>query len=116
MKPTLSPTFGPGGGGGGEGGAAGVAGFVSALEISPVAASASGGDSVVSGFGAGGGAGGCGGGTAAISGWSLRSRSSRYSAVILSSELDATRAAAMPNSLALERTSLLSKPSFFDMS
>ena len=39
-----------------------------------------------------------------------------YSAVILSSELDATRAAAMPSDLAVVRTSLFSKPSFFEMS
>ena len=39
--------------------------------------------------------------------------SSRYSAVILSSELEGTLAVAMPNSLALASTDLLSKPSFF---
>lgn len=39
--------------------------------------------------------------------------SSRYSAVILSSELDGTLAVAMPSSLALASTDLLSKPSFF---
>ena len=53
---------------------------------------------------------------AAISGWSLRSCSSRNSAVILSSELEATLAALMPNALALEMMSLFSKPSFFEMS
>jgi len=36
--------------------------------------------------------------------------------VILSSELDGTLAAAMPNSLALAKTNLLSKFSFFAMS
>ena len=41
---------------------------------------------------------------------------SRYSAVILSSELEGTLAAVMPNALALARTSLLSIPSFFAMS
>lgn len=41
---------------------------------------------------------------------------SRNSAVILSSELEGTRAVAMPSSLALARTSLLSIPSFFAMS
>lgn len=40
----------------------------------------------------------------------------KYSAVILSSELDGTLAAAMPNSFALTSTSLLSMPSFFAMS
>jgi hypothetical protein len=49
-------------------------------------------------------------------GFPPESSSSRYSAVILSSELDGTFAAAMPNSFALARTSLLSKPSFFEMS
>ena len=41
---------------------------------------------------------------------------SKYSAVILSSELDATLAAAMPSVLALVRMTLLSRPSFFEMS
>ena len=42
--------------------------------------------------------------------------SNRYSAVILSSELEGTLAPVMPSSLALTRTSLLSIPSFFAMS
>src|SRR5690349_11554223 len=54
-------------------------------------------------------AGGAGSATFAIG----RSCSSRYSAVILSSELEGTLAVAMPNSLALASTDLLSKPSFF---
>src|SRR5215469_4624810 len=53
---------------------------------------------------------------AAISGWSLRISPSRYSALILSSELEATLAAVMPNDLALEMMSLFSRPSFFAMS
>ena len=57
------------------------------------------------GWSAAAGAGACG--------CSLTSSSSRYSAVILSSELDGTLAAVMPNSLALASTSLLSMPSFF---
>lgn len=70
------------------------------------------------GGGAGGGAGGVGGGGlgAASSGWARRICCSRYSAVILSSELEATRAPVMPNSLALARTVLLSRPSLFEMS
>jgi len=59
-----------------------------------------------------GGVGACGGG-AALTGVKWPSRNS---AVILSSELDGTRALAMPSSLALARTSLLSIPSFFAMS
>jgi hypothetical protein len=57
----------------------------------------------------GGGAGGGGGGRLAAN------SCSKYSPVILSSELDGTLAA-MPNSLALARTSLLSMPSFFAIS
>src|SRR5215475_4881228 len=53
---------------------------------------------------------------AAISGWSLRISPSRYSALILSSELEATLAAVMPSVLALEIMSLFSSPSFFAMS
>lgn len=41
---------------------------------------------------------------------------SKYSAVILSNELDATLAAAMPSSLALFRTNLFSRPSFLAIS
>ena len=60
---------------------------------------------------------GCGAGAGGGGGMRLPpSCSSRYSAVILSSELDGTRAPAMPSSLALVRTSLFSIPSFFAMS
>ena len=41
---------------------------------------------------------------------------SSHSAVILSSVLDATLALAMPSSLALVKTTLFSKPSFFAIS
>ena len=61
------------------------------------------------------GAGTAGGGATKF-GCAALSWSSRYSAVILSSELEATRAAMMPSSLALARTSLFSRPSFFEMS
>jgi hypothetical protein len=53
---------------------------------------------------------------AATSGRVLRISSSRYSAVILSSELDGTLAAAMPKDFAAARISLFSKPSFFEIS
>jgi hypothetical protein len=66
--------------------------------------------------GAAAGGGSWGGGAAAGGGGSvLAISSSRNSPVILSSELEGTLAA-MPNSLALARTSLLSMPSFFAMS
>ena len=68
------------------------------------------------GAGLGSGAGPAGLSFAAISGWDLRISSSRYSAVILSSELDGTFAVAMPKDLAAARTSLFSKPSFFEIS
>jgi hypothetical protein len=45
-----------------------------------------------------------------------RSCSSKYSPVILSSELEGTLAAEMPNSLALARTNLLSKFNFLAIS
>jgi hypothetical protein len=60
-----------------------------------------------------GGGGGGGGGATGISG---RSCSSRYSAVILSSELEGTRAVLMPSSFAFAMTSLLSIPNFLAMS
>src|ERR1035441_3808804 len=72
------------------------------------------GGGVATGGGAGGGGGG--GGGAASSGYARMSCCSRYSAVILSSELEATRAAVRFNSFALANTCLLSKPSFFEMS
>ena len=56
-----------------------------------------------------------GGGGGVFGGKLAANCSSRYSPVILSSELDGTLAA-MPNSLALARTSLLSMPSLFAMS
>src|SRR5437870_1592802 len=58
---------------------------------------------------------GAAGGGAARWGWSRMICCSRYSAVILSRELEATLAA-MLKALALESTSLFSKPSFFEMS
>jgi hypothetical protein len=67
------------------------------------------------GKGAAGSSDGAAGGTAGC-GRDARSSFSRYSAVILSNELEATRAARMPKSLALARTCLFSKPSFFEMS
>ena len=51
----------------------------------------------------------------ASSGCSLQRCSSRHSALILSRELEGTRAA-MPNDLAFARISLFSKPYFFAMS
>src|SRR6266480_327645 len=59
---------------------------------------------------------GAGGASATATGLAPPNCTSRYSAVILSSELDGTLAPAMPSSLALARTSLLSIPSFFAMS
>lgn len=65
----------------------------------------------------GAGDGGSGGGAGGAGGVGLYPNcSSKYSAVILSSVLDATRAAAMPSSFALARTTLLSTPTFFAMS
>src|SRR5207247_1597735 len=64
----------------------------------------------------GSGGAGAGGSSAKATGLRPPSCSSRYSAVILSSELDGTLAPAMPSALALARTSLLSIPSFFAMS
>ena len=68
------------------------------------------------GGGGGGGAGGSGGAAGGGGGLSAAICCSRYSAVILSSELDGTLAAAMPRDFALARISLFSKPSFFEMS
>ena len=69
------------------------------------------------GGGVGAGSGGGGGGFGArSSGLAATICCSRYSAVILSSVLEATRAPVMPNSLALARTSLLSMPSLFEIS
>lgn len=62
------------------------------------------------------GSGRIGAGASAVSGFLPPNCSVKYSAVILSSELDGTLAAAMPNSFALTSTSLLSMPSFFAMS
>ena len=53
---------------------------------------------------------------AAISGRDLMISSSSHSALILSSELEGTLAAAMRKSFAIKSTSLLSMPSFFAMS
>ena len=50
------------------------------------------------------------------SGRSFKSSTSKYSALILSSELDGTFAAVMPSDLALVRISLFSKPYFFAIS
>ena len=84
----------------------------------PLLGGSGGGGAVTRTIGSGGGGGGAGGGVvgAASSGWSLRISPSRYSAVILSSELDGTLAAVMPSPFALARISLFSRPSFFEMS
>src|SRR5215472_14654018 len=116
MKPIFSPSFGPAGLGGGGGG-----GGASTTDAGAAAAFT--GSTLISGLGSGGGAvmmtifsstgGGLGFSTtgvganlAAISGCSLNSSSSRNSALILSSELDGTLAAAMPSALALARITL----------
>lgn len=81
-----------------------------------MAASGGGSEIIVMGAGgAGGGGGGAGGAAVAFGAWgcSLISSSSRYWAVILSSELEGTLASFMPNCLALVRTTLFSRPSFF---
>jgi len=137
IKPILSPTCGPvGTGGGGE--ATGDCGSALAITASPFSAGTSvagtAGFSVatIGSTGAGSGAGGGGGGgavtriifsgsaggagAAVAAGFPPVNFSSRYSAVILSSELEGTLAAVMPSSLALARTSLFSRPSFFEMS
>src|SRR6516225_8187065 len=123
MKPTFSPSFGPAGLGGGGGGASTGGGSTTAFT----------GPTLTSGLGSGGGAvmmtifsstggglgfstTGAGANLAATSGCSLNSSSSRNSALILSSELDGTLAAAMPSALALARITLFSRPSFFEMS
>src|SRR5208283_1987628 len=120
MNPTFSPIFGPAGLGGGGGGSTTGGGATSTW----------GGSSLTSGWGGSGGglmttmgstgaalgAGGGGASLTATSGCSLQSSSSRYSALILSSELDGTLAASMPSDLALARITLFSRPSFFEMS
>lgn len=99
MRPTNSPNRGPAGGSG--------------LTSTTKAEGNSGGAETISiGSGADGGAGGVSRTDEAAG---LR-WSSRYSAVILSSELDGTLAVAMPNSLAFKSTSLLSIPSLFAIS
>src|ERR1017187_1829835 len=116
MNPTFSPTFGPAGLGGGGLGASTTGGGSSL----PSGFGGSGGGVLMTTMGSLGAAFGTGGGggasLAASSGWSMQSCSSRYSALILSSELDGTLAAAMPSDLALAIISLFSKPSFFEMS
>ena len=112
---------------GAVGGATGAAtaGAASASRIIWISVRAGGGGAAITWSAGGGGAGGGGtrvggegggGGGATHSGCSRMSCSSRYSAVILSSELEATRAAVRFSALALARTCLLSKPSFFEMS
>src|SRR5208337_4016856 len=119
MNPTFSPTFGPAGlaGGGGGLGASTTGGGSS---LTSGLGGSGGGALMTRIFSSGGGGLGAGGGggasLAASSGCSLQSCSSRYSALILSSELDGTLAAAMPSDLALARISLFSRPSFFEMS
>src|SRR5436190_18969089 len=139
MEPIFSPTFGPGGSAGGGGGilASGAGADTSATSITGDSGSAEGAAVTVSvgavvsrmalGAGAspGGGAvgvsptttmGWLGGGAGTSATLAPPSFSSRYSAVILSSELDGTRAAAMPSSLAFKSTSLLSMPRRLAMS
>src|SRR2546429_7001070 len=139
----MNPAFSPIAGFGGKGGSAGVitrgeigAAFASITfvvasaedAITPASTSTglARGDVAISSGGAGdGGSGGAetittgsgaGGASATAKGLAPPNCTSRYSAVILSSELDGTLAPAMPSSLALARTSLLSIPSFFAMS
>src|SRR2546421_8702243 len=138
----MNPTFSPIAGFGGEGGSAGVitrgeigAAFASTTFVvgseEDVIAPAStptvprGVVVISTGGAAHGGSGGAetittgsgaGGASARARGLAPPNWTSRYSAVILSSELDGTLAPAMPSSLALARTSLLSIPSFFAMS
>ena len=59
---------------------------------------------------------GLGASRAATAGLVLMISSSSHSELILSSELEGTLAATMPSSLALMRTSLFYRPSFFEMS
>src|SRR5438128_1967679 len=132
MNPTFSPIAGFGGGGGSTGAiAGGGAGAASASTRSVVACAATASTGVVvtgeavdgsACWGADGDSGGAetittgssaGGGSATATGLPPPNWTSRYSAVILSSELDGTLAPVMPSSLALARTSLLSIPSFF---
>src|SRR6266480_842126 len=137
----MNPTFSPIAGFGGESGSAGaitrgeIGGafasttFVvaSAEDVIAPASTPTGlarGDVDISTGGDGGSAGaetittgsGAGGASATATGLAPPNCTSRYSAVILSSEHDGTLAPAMPSSLALARTSLLSIPSFFAMS
>src|ERR1035441_6367931 len=135
MNPTLSPICGPaglGGGGGGNFGAAGLGGsttgagavavIVSTTAGSGLGSGGGGGAAVMrtifssTGAGLGGSGGGLGARRAATSGWGLTISCSSHSAVILSSELEGTLAAAMPIALACARISLFSRPSFFEMS
>ena len=136
MNPTLSPIFGPaglgGGGGGGGGGAAGLSaasttgGGAVAVIVSTTAGSGLGSvrrrrrgdedDFFLDGRGLGRFGRRLGASRAATSGCILISSSSSHSAVILSSELEGTLAAAMPIALACARISLFSRPSFFEMS
>lgn len=142
MNPTLSPTWGPVGAGGGGGGVTGMAGgagdSTAAAACSPLAtavsmvsastASSGTGAATAGAVGTGVGSGGAvtnmifSGSAAGLAGASdgtgffPASCSSRYSAVILSRELEGTLAAVMPSSLAFARTSLFSRPSFFEIS
>src|SRR2546426_3059837 len=137
----MNPTFSPIAGFGGEGGSAGVitrgeigAAFdsttfvvTSAEDVIAPASTSTGlarGDVDISIGGDGGSGGaetittgsGAGGASATARGLAPPNCTSRYSAVILSSELEGTLAPAMPSSLALAMTSLLSIPRFFAMS
>ena len=138
MNPTLSPICGPaglgggggGGGGGGDGGSMGAAGF-GVPTISAGAASVGASMPLVqvwrfrlggavmrtifssTGAGLGGSGSGLGANRAATSGWSLISSSSSHSAVILSSELEGTLAAAMPSALALRENFLVLQAKLF---
>jgi len=134
MNPIFSPMAGLGGLGGAVGStfaptvvgsSGGVAGVSAIGAVASTLRLASGGSAGVGTAGASGGAetmrmgsggGGACGGSGAATGLRPPSCSSRYSAVILSSELDGTFAPVMPSALALARTSLLSIPSFFAMS
>src|SRR5438309_4503354 len=135
----MNPTFSPIAGFGGEGGSADTRGEIgpafasttfvvaSVEDVIAPASTPTGlarGDVDISTGGDGGSGGaetittgsGAGGASATARGLAPPNCTSRYSAVILSSELDGTLAPAMPSSLALARTSLLSIPSFFAMS
>src|SRR6266404_1028243 len=132
MNPTFSPMAGLGGGGGATGAGGRGDSLISRVSAADGAATTcseggatEGGCGVSTGGKGGGGSGGAEtirtgswgrGGSVTATGLAPPSFSSRYSAVILSSELDGTLAPVMPSSLALARTSLLSIPSFFAMS